>query len=51
MLGPATAACTYATDDTVIVRAPLKARARVIVLNAAWYVPNEMRENNHRLPY
>lgn len=46
-----TAHCTYATSgDIVTVRATLKARARVIVLNAAWYVPSEMREKDQRLP-
>ncbi|GII95632.1 hypothetical protein [Sinosporangium siamense] len=42
--------CVYSTTDRVTVRAGMPSSARVVVVNAGWYVPTAMREHDDDLP-
>jgi hypothetical protein len=43
-------ACTFETGDSIRVRAPIGDGVRLMIVNAAWYVPATMRAHDESLP-
>jgi hypothetical protein len=47
---PAKATCTYTVSGVVSAAVMLTAAPRVVVVNAGWYVPADMRKHDQRIP-